>query len=132
MTSHSHTDACTPYQEGRAAFRLEQTRNSNPYSENDNFFEWEAGFNYELMLSIKKPMLNAYSNEVYAALIVLAETLEARQQYVVAQDLRGLASGPERTGTGMAAFSTSAVLNAASERLAEMARVSERTSVKSA
>lgn len=131
MTSNSHIDACSPYQEGRAAFRLGQPRTSNPHPQNDEFFEWEAGFNYELRLSIKKPFHNSYSNDVYAALIVLAETMEAHQFHVVGQDLRGLAQGPELNGnTTMAAFSTSAVLNAASERLAEMARLSERTSVK--
>lgn len=117
----------TPFQEGQAAFSMGIGRYYNPYmapGRPAKELEWNAGFDYGFSEAVVQPENNTYTPEVYAELLALANSFESRQYISAAEELKRMAArGPEQH-KGFEHISTRDVLKVASERLAEMSRMS--------
>ena len=116
------------FQQGNVAFLANCGRDANPYNPKENGearAEWEAGYNYGVAATVIQPKTNQYAPNVYTQLLVLARSFEEHQYFSAAEELRSMATrGPEQH-KGLDNFSTPDVLKVASERLAELARMSE-------
>lgn len=123
------TTAVTPFQQGKAAFSAGATRFDNPYhphQDGDKRAEWEAGYNHGVANSVIQPETSEYASDVYTQLLVLARSFEENQYFSAAEELRAMAMrGPEQY-KGIDQFSTSDLMRATSERLAELGRIAER------
>ena len=123
------TNAVTPFQQGKAAFSANAQRFDNPYhphQDGDKRAEWEAGYNHGVATTVIQPESNEYALDVYTQLLVMARAFEEHQYFSAAEELRAMAArGPEQR-KGLDHFSTPDVLQVASERLAEIARMAQR------
>lgn len=121
----------TPFQQGKADFATKMSRFDNPYAreEGDARAEWEAGFDYGLRQSIVQPEHNQYASEVYAQLVATASSFRDYQLFSAADELEAMAArGPDQWRR-LDQFSTADVMQAATQRLATLARLAEREGV---